>query len=244
MKIGQNTNAAALLRADVAPRPGVGQSKPARRAANAGKTGDVTSIMGIPEEELTPKVRAAIQMLMEEVDRLRQELSQTRQRIDHLEEEADQDALVPAANRRAFIRELSRMMSIAERYGTPASLLFFDVNNMKAINDGFGHGAGDKALIHVAETLRAQVRDTDIVGRLGGDEFGTLLSHTDEANAKEKAQHLADKIAATEVTFEDHAFNVAVAWGVYTLKGNEEAATALHAADQAMYAFKRNATGT
>jgi len=239
MKIGQSTAAASLVRARTPGKPGE-----TPRVVNGKANGDVTSIMGIPESELSPKVQAAIQLLMEEVDRLRQELALSKQRIEHLEEEVDSDALVPVSNRRAFIRELSRMMSITERYGTPASLLFFDVNNMKAINDGFGHGAGDQALIHIGETLRAQVRETDIVGRLGGDEFGAILSHTDEERANEKAQTLADQIADTPVKFEDREFNVAVAWGVYTLQGGEEAKHALHAADQAMYAFKRKATGT
>lgn len=238
MKIGQSTAAASLVRARTPGKPG---GSP--RAANSQANGDVTSIMGIPESELSPKVHAAIQMLMEEVDRLRQELALSKQRIEHLEEEVDSDTLVPVSNRRAFIRELLRMMSITERYGTPASLLFFDVNDMKAINDGFGHGAGDQALIHIGETLRAEVRETDIVGRLGGDEFGAILSHTDEDRAKEKAQSLADKIADTPVKFEDREFNVAVAWGAYTLQAGEEAKHALHAADQAMYAFKRKSTG-
>lgn len=239
MKIGQSSAAAAVVRAKTPDKSG---EKP--RAANGHAATDVTSIMGIPESELSPKVRAAIQMLMEEVDRLRQELSRSKQRIEHLEEEADSDALVPVANRRAFIRELSRMMSITERYGTPASLLFFDVNNMKAINDTYGHGAGDQALVHIGTTIKNQIRETDTVGRLGGDEFGAILSHTDEDRAHEKAQSLADNIFETPVKYGDQEFNVAVAWGIHTVQGGEEANFALHAADQAMYAFKRKATGT
>jgi len=82
-------------------------------------TADTASVMGIPEAELTPHVRAAITMLMEEVARLRDELRLTKRRISDLEELADTDALLPVINRRAFVRELSRMMSYAERYGTP-----------------------------------------------------------------------------------------------------------------------------
>ena len=91
--------------------------------------------MGIPEAEFTPKVRAAIMALMEEVDRLRRELQQTPARIAYLEQLADEDSLPPIANRRAFVRELSRMMSFAERYDTPASVIYFDVNDLKVIND-------------------------------------------------------------------------------------------------------------
>ena len=84
---------------------------------------------------------------------------------------ADEDSLLPVINRRAFVRELSRAMSFAQRYTQPSSLAFFDVNNMKTINDELGHAAGDAALMHVAEMLLEHVRHSDVVGRLGGDQW-------------------------------------------------------------------------
>ena len=107
---------------------------------------------------------------------------------------ADQDALLPIANRRAFVREMSRLASYSERYHTPASLVYFDINGFKAINDIHGHAAGDAALQSVAELLVQHVRESDTVGRLGGDEFGVILVHADEAVANTKAQSLADAI--------------------------------------------------
>ncbi|MDP6344948.1 MAG: GGDEF domain-containing protein, partial [Alphaproteobacteria bacterium] len=129
---------------------------------------DSASVMGIPEPELTPKVRQAIMTLMQEVDNLRNDLERANSRLVHLERLADQDTLVPIPNRRAFVRELSRVISYSQRYDTPASLIYFDLNNFKQINDDHGHAAGDAALLHVADTLLENLRESDAVGRLGG----------------------------------------------------------------------------
>ena len=153
---------------------------------------DSVSFLGIPENELTPKVREAMSTLLAEVDTMRGEIEEQRQRISHLEELADQDSLTPVINRRAFVRELTRVVSYGERYATPSSLLYIDLNGLKQINDTYGHPAGDAALMKLATILTEQVRGSDIVGRLGGDEFGILLVHAEEAVATEKALQLTD----------------------------------------------------
>ncbi|MEE8145917.1 MAG: diguanylate cyclase, partial [Kiloniellales bacterium] len=90
---------------------------------------------------------------MAEVQRLRDELERAKKRLNQLEALADRDALTPVLNRRAFVRELSRMMAFTVRYKTPSSVLYFDVNGMKQINDSLGHAAGDAALNHLAGVL-------------------------------------------------------------------------------------------
>ncbi|MBI3707288.1 MAG: GGDEF domain-containing protein, partial [Proteobacteria bacterium] len=164
MKIGDSKPLKGPTRAQpVAKTAGVsGLAAGAPGAAR--QVGDVTSIMDIPEAEFTPKVRAAIMTLMAEVEKLRKELQQSQARIAFLERLADQDTLTPVANRRAFVRELSRMMSFAERYDTVSSVIYFDVNGLKAINDAHGHAAGDAVLAHVARVLTQSVRDSDFVG--------------------------------------------------------------------------------
>ncbi len=151
--------------------------------------------------KFTPRVRDAIQRLMVEVDRLRQELGQQRSRLSQLETEADQDPLVPCLNRRAFVREMSRVLSFVERYDIPASMVFLDLDNFKQINDRLGHAAGDAALIHVCELLKVHVRDSDHVGRLGGDEFGILLAKSDQAEAERKAEMLGQLIKAAPLVW-------------------------------------------
>ena len=121
------------------------------------------------------------------------ELEEARARISSLEKLVDEDPLMPVCNRRAFVRELSRMMGLAGRYGLPGSVVYFDVNNLKQINDVHGHAAGDAALMQVARTLVESVRATDVVGRLGGDELGVLLLRTDKLLAEQKAGELAER---------------------------------------------------
>ena len=187
---------------------------------------DLTSVMGIPDTEFTPKVKQAILALMAEVDALRRDLQVAQTRLKSLEQTADQDTLAPIANRRAFVRELSRMMSYAERYGAPASVLYFDVDGLKDINDTHGHAAGDAALLHVARILADNVRDTDTVGRLGGDEFGMIL---------------AQAIEARPLDWKGQSLRLSASWGSYSFRSVGDPAHVLDAADREMYLRKRAA---
>ena len=137
-------NAAPVRAAESASRAYGAQDATASNAPRP--TGDVATIAGLSDAELTPKVRQALDMLMNEVQSMRAELSQARSRINYLEKLADEDTLVPIANRRAFVREMSRMIAYAERYGVQTSVLYFDINGFKEINDTYGHAAGDEAL--------------------------------------------------------------------------------------------------
>jgi len=207
-------------------------------SAPASRATDAASVLGIPQSELTPKVQEAIAQLMAEVDTLRQELDQSMSRIEYLEQLADQDSLAPVANRRAFVRELSRNLSYAERYGTPSSVIYLDLNGLKQINDSRGHAAGDAAILKVAKILAANVRESDIVGRLGGDEFGVMLSHADEDAARGKAEFLAKTISEDPLEWQGEMIDLEVAFGVHTIRGGGDAGAALEAADRAMYAHK------
>ena len=200
---------------------------------------DVTTIQGIPPSELTPRVRIALDTLMAEVQDLRSALSQAKKRIGYLENLADQDTLAPVLNRRAFVRELARMISFAERYEALGSVLYFDIDGMKAINDRHGHGAGDLVVKHAAEILLARLRGSDLVGRLGGDEFGVILTQADKDAALAKAQDLAHAIQAEPVKWNGEPLNIRVSYGTYTFAGGEAVEDALDRADKAMYAHKR-----
>ncbi len=197
------------------------------------------SIFGIPESEFTPSVRDAVMKLMGEVDNLRRDLSQTRERLDEMEKVADRDQLLPVLNRRAFVRELTRYISFAVRYGTPASLVYFDLDGFKAINDSYGHAAGDAALSHFANTLLSHVRDSDVVGRLGGDEFGIILSHADQEQAHAKATSLAKTLKASPALWRSRSIQVGFSYGAFELAAGDDADNAMQRADEAMYANKR-----
>jgi diguanylate cyclase (GGDEF)-like protein len=223
---------------------GIRRTGPAAKAAPAAsvaprQTADTTSVMGIPEAELTPKVRSAIMALMQEVDSLRRELERSKQRLLNLEKLADQDSLTPVINRRAFVRELSRVISYTQRYSAISSLIYFDVNGFKAINDTYGHACGDAALMYVVDVLSKNVRDSDVVGRLGGDEFGVILAQADDRQAREKAAQLARAVAAHPLEWEGKRIRIEVAYGVYNFRQGENATEALAAADREMYAHKK-----
>ncbi len=209
--------------------------------ATVGKTApvrDSLTVMGIPQHEFTPKVREAVYGLLEEVARLREELEESQRRISQLEKLADQDSLVPISNRRSFVRELSRMLSFAQRYGGEVSVLYFDIDDMKSINDAHGHAAGDAAIAHVAGFLSDSIRESDQVGRLGGDEFGIILANAPESEAIQIAENLARAISATPFDWKGEKLHVTVSSGAYALKGGEDAQAMLDHADLAMYARK------
>ena len=198
-----------------------------------------TPAVEIPDGDMTPAAEAAILELVAEISKLKEEITPTRKRIVFLENLADEDPLTPVANRRAFIRELTRVAALARRHGTPSSVLYFDIDGMKTINDRFGHAAGDRVLVAIADSLVANVRASDLVGRLGGDEFGIILTHADDAAAKGKAAVLAKGIAELGIEAEGGKVPVSATFGISAITGVEDAEAALAAADKAMYERKQ-----
>jgi diguanylate cyclase (GGDEF)-like protein len=197
------------------------------------------SVRNIPQAELTPRVRDTIMAFLREMDGLKQELSQARTRLDEVEKTADLDPVLPVLNRRAFIREMTRYIAFANRYSTPASLIYFDLNHLKQTNDTLGHAAGDALLAQFAKILMSHVRESDSVGRMGGDEFAILLSHAAEGQALKKAMALADAAAENPALWNGHAIPVSFAYGAFELKAGDKAEAAIAKADEAMYAQKR-----
>ena len=238
----QSTGSVASARAAQAASQAYGASDAAAAPAPR-PAADVATIAGLSEAELTPKVRQALDMLMKEVQRMREELAQARHRINYLEKLADEDTLVPVANRRAFVREMSRMMAYAERYGAETSVLYFDINGFKQINDTYGHAAGDAALQHVAMLLAENIRESDVVGRFGGDEFGVILAQAGGPAAQEKAASLSALIDNTPFEWEGKHLTLSASYGAYTFSGGEDAGEALQRADQAMYEQKQRRAG-
>ena len=207
--------------------------------AAAARAADSVEILGVPEAEMTPAVRQAIQTLLTELDDLRGEVGRLKARLAEAEDLADRDALTPLLNRRAFVRELSRVRTFAQRYGSPASLVYFDLDGFKAINDRYGHAAGDAALKAVAERLVANVRESDVLGRMGGDEFAIVLVQADHATAEAKAASLAQAIEREPLRFGEWTAPVHLSYGVIEIAADAEAESLIAAADAAMFASKR-----
>jgi len=198
----------------------------------------VAQIFGVPDTQLTPQVRTAFNVMIGEIDSLRLDVDQLKLSLAEAEASADHDALVPVYNRRAFMRETSKVLSLVKRHELEASLIYFDLNNFKEINDSFGHPAGDAVLRSIGEVLIRQTRETDIVGRIGGDEFAVVLTHLAPAAAKVKAEALAAAICTERVLHDGNAHMVSAALGVSHLRAADTAEGVLARADEAMYADK------
>ena len=176
--------------------------------------------------------------LVQEIGRLRAEVARLEQRIEQLDQLAHYDSLVPLPNRRGFLRELEKRIDRANRYGDHSAVLFVDVDGLKALNDSFGHHAGDAALIHVAHLLAAGVRQSDCVARFGGDEFAILLEHADGVEAEETASRLVDRIADTEFRHDDAAIPLSAAIGIALIEPGDRPEAVINRADRAMYEEK------
>ncbi len=198
--------------------------------------------LGVDLSRLDLRARAAIEALAEEVIALREEADKLRAGLADAALLADNDALCPVFNRRAFEREVRREIALSGRFQTPLTLIFIDLDNFKQVNDIYGHAAGDSVLLKVSDILLARTRETDIVGRLGGDEFGIVLAHASLEDSRRKAAQLAAAIDALEVRGEEGAgltpVQIGASCGVVEWSAGQSPAALIARADQAMFAEK------
>lgn len=149
---------------------------------------------------------------------------------------ANTDPLTSLLNRRAFYQEVALELERARRYARPLSMIYMDLDGFKALNDQFGHSAGDRALQSVARSLAAHVRANDIAARLGGDEFGVVLPEAEAGAAQAAAAKLQREIRHS---FAD-GLPVDLCLGVVTcLQAPESMDHLVRLADQLMYVAKR-----
>jgi diguanylate cyclase (GGDEF)-like protein len=202
---------------------------------------DAVARLGLTGRDLSPRAKARLLDLLNDLDRMREQTDRLVARVSELEELADCDPLADVPNRRAFVRELSKLLAFANRHGGPVSVLYIDLDGFKAINDSHGHRAGDAVIMHIAGILKANLRETDSVGRLGGDEFAVALARADRTQAMVKAEDLTARVAAATIEFEGVRLGVGASIGVYEAGQGDTADSAIRAADAAMYARKKAA---
>lgn len=186
-----------------------------------------------------PVYQSDTEKLKAEVKRLRRLLRESQAEIARLEPLVDLDPLLPMFNRRAFTREVGRVVSYCRRYGATAVLLYVDLDGFKSVNDRYGHAAGDAVLKHVAKLLIQSTRKSDIVGRLGGDEFGVLLLRTDLAKGNVVADRIADAIANAAISCATGNISVTFSAGLALVDGSQDADQVIGIADEAMYNWRR-----
>jgi diguanylate cyclase (GGDEF)-like protein len=191
-------------------------------------------------EAKTPRTRSrSIAMrLAAEVDALAAQLEASRARVADLEARVDIDPLTDTLNRRGFERELKRSLAYVKRYGTSAALVYVDLDGFKPVNDRHGHAAGDAMLKAVAAALVRSVRASDVVARIGGDEFAVLLWNVSAPDAAAKGEAIEAAVYATPVRWGNSTLVVGASAGVALLGALDSSAEVLARADEAMYARK------
>ncbi|KAA2236891.1 GGDEF domain-containing protein [Salinarimonas soli] len=195
-----------------------------------------TRLQRRPSDDRAPRDEAGD--LRSELARLAAELEAARAHAARLEALAYEDPLTGVCNRRGFGRDLARALAYRARYGTPVAVILIDLDGFKRVNDTYGHGTGDRALAHVASLLRAHVRASDTIGRLGGDEFGLVVWQIEPAAAAAKAASLEAIVAATPLPHGDGVLPLAISAGVSQIEPDDTPESILARADAAMYARK------
>lgn len=152
---------------------------------------------------------------------------------------ATTDELTKLMNRRCFFERADAEASRASRYGRKASLAILDVDFFKEVNDQFGHQVGDSVLEHVASVIVETIREHDVIGRIGGEEFALLMPETNLDEGKEICERVRLAVSSNTVTVDDHSISVSVSMGLSEVKVEESTiGDAMIRADQALYDSK------
>lgn len=170
------------------------------------------------------------------------DITERKRMLEELRHLATTDSLTGLYNRRHFLELCERELRRVHRYPNDIALLMLDADHFKNINDMYGHDAGDQVLRIISRLCRAHVREVDIVGRMGGEEFAILLPQTGFSATLDIAERLRTAIAQTTLPLTDgQMLRFTVSIGGYTFTGRKLAVDELlKAADQALYAAKRN----
>lgn len=176
----------------------------------------------------------------EEIEKLRQKVHFLEGKLKQLSKEVKTDFLTDIANKKAVMDELKKQESIYKRYGTNYSVVFFDIDHFKNINDTYGHDAGDVILKSLGLLFKRYARDIDMIGRFGGEEFVAILPNTDKEGAYKFAEKLRQIIQKTKFMYKNTRIDVTVSGGVASRNETNSSEETLKLADKRLYLAKRN----
>jgi diguanylate cyclase (GGDEF)-like protein len=160
------------------------------------------------------------------------------ERMQELQRLADHDSLTGLKNRRRFEEDLRTEMARADREGLPVAVLLLDLDNLKEINDSLGHSAGDRMIVEVTEVLDSRMRETDVLARIGGDEFAVALPRCDATEATIVAEAIATAIREHTWNDGEQRATASIGIAVFMSKSGTTFAELLAQADAALYAAK------
>ena len=178
--------------------------------------------------------------LRRERDALRRENRILKIAVAELERVSERDTLTPLFNRRYFLTAIHQRLARFERHAESAAVVFIDVNQLKYINDSFGHAAGDFALLQIATRLDESIRATDVAARIGGDEFGLILDQSTEEGARVQVNRLRHVLSAEPAIYDGHVIQLSACFGVAMLEAGATESEILAAADRDMYRSKQS----
>lgn len=190
-------------------------------------------------ERLDPSVLTLLDDMLAAAAEAEQSMALQRARIRYLESLSVTDELTTLLNRRGFEAELSRALARARRMAETGLLLLCDLNHFKAVNDSYGHQAGDAMLRAVAQSLQENTRESDYVARVGGDEFAVIMTLT----PRDESEHLADKLSSLinqlRVPWQNSLIPVSASFGMADYDRNSQMETLIFLADQDLYRNKK-----
>lgn len=168
------------------------------------------------------------------------DITNRKEKETELYEKASTDPLTGLFNRRQFETMAHKEMNKAWRYQTPCCILMLDIDHFKKINDTYGHQAGDEVLKNLAFHLKANLRDTDILARFGGEEFIILLAQTEESPGFVVAERLREAIENMTTVFEEKEIRVTISIGLAFAKYFDSLNGIIQGADDALYQSKKS----
>jgi diguanylate cyclase (GGDEF)-like protein len=185
-------------------------------------------------------LKEEMESLNENLQRMRKEVDQVQERRKALEKEVLVDHLTGVANRRALRERMKNELYRFQRYGHFFSMILFDIDHFKMVNDKYGHWAGDKCLKEIIKRIKPILRETDFIARWGGDEFIIIFPGTDHENAAAVAERIRKLIQNTRFIYHKQEIALTVSIGVSEIQQNDSSQEHLfNRVDKAMYKAKK-----
>ena len=188
---------------------------------------------------------ADLETITAELEKIKRSLAVKETELQAVIAQADEvshtDALTFIPNRKSIIGDLQREVMFADRYGTPLAISLVDIDHFKAINDTYGHVAGDEVLRKLAMELRGRIRHPDVIGRYGGEEFLVVLPHSTSNAAVEQAERLRKHVQTLTIQSGDMEIKLTISLGIAQYKPHRENwQEFLSRADAALYRAKNS----
>lgn len=184
------------------------------------------------------EAQAQVEALTAKLETMENEAVGLRERVREKHRLATHDPLTGLANRIAYQERVEQEIARSKRYGSPLVIMMWDVDRFKAVNDLYGHQAGDRVLVVIAKRLSESVRESDFIARYGGEEFVVLMPEIDLDGARQAAEKLRQAVASCDFHYHDKAVPITVSCGLTLYRVDEDITDCFERADAALYRAK------